>query len=89
MLAVKYLLAPIILLFAVALPWRDLVAGEAATSWQEEWNRTVKAAEQEGQLVLYSLSEIGEAISNAGFQKKFPRSKSRWSRRVAASMSHG
>ena len=74
-MAVKNLLAPIILLLAVALPWRDLVAAEAGGAWQEEWNRTIKAAEQEGQLILYSLSEIGEAISNTGFQKKFPKIK--------------
>ena len=43
--------------------------------WEAEWNRTVKAAEQEGQLVLYSLTEVGEAISNTGFQKKFPKIK--------------
>src|SRR5512143_1153687 len=47
----------------------------AASGWEPEWNRTVKAAEQEGQLVLYSLTEVGEAISNTGFQKKFPKSK--------------
>ena len=40
-----------------------------------EWERTVKAAEQEGQVVLYSLTEVGEAISNTGFQKKFPKIK--------------
>ncbi len=44
-------------------------------SWQTEWDKTVKAAEQEGQVVLYSLSEIGDAIANTGFQKKFPKIK--------------
>jgi iron(III) transport system substrate-binding protein len=41
----------------------------------DDWNRTVRAAEQEGQVVLYSLTEIGEAIANGGFQKKFPKIK--------------
>ncbi len=50
-------------------------AGEAQGPWEEEWNRTVKAAEQEGQLTFYSLSEIGEAIRNTSFQKKFPKIK--------------
>ena len=45
----------------------------AAETWQIEWDKTIKAAEQEGQVVVYSLSEIGEAIANTGFQKKFPR----------------
>lgn len=75
MMDVKNLLAPIILLFAVALPMRHLVAAEVRAPWQDEWDKTVKAAEQEGQLVLYSLSEIGEAIFNTGFQKKFPKIK--------------
>ena len=50
-------------------------AAVAAEIWQEEWNRTVKAAEQEGQVALYSLSEVGDAIANTGFQKKFPKIK--------------
>ena len=47
----------------------------AAETWQIEWDKTIKAAEREGQVVVYSLSEIGEAIANTGFQKKFPRIK--------------
>jgi iron(III) transport system substrate-binding protein len=46
-----------------------------ANSVSDEWSRTVKAAEQEGQLVLYSLSEIGDAIANTSFGKKFPKIK--------------
>ena len=44
-------------------------AAETKASWQTEWDNTVKAAEQEGQVALYSLSEIGDAIANTGFQK--------------------
>src|SRR5437773_11073177 len=50
-------------------------AAETKASWQTEWDKTVKAAEQEAQVVLYSLSEIGDAIANTGFQKKFPKIK--------------
>ena len=53
----------------------DSLAADAGGAWQDEWNRTIKAAEQEGQMILYSLSEIGDAISNTGFQKKFPKIK--------------
>ena len=59
---------------AIAIP-RTAFAAEVKASWQEEWEKTVKAAEQEGQVVLYSLSEIGDAIANTGFQKKFPKIK--------------
>ena len=48
---------------------------ETKAAWQTEWDNAVKAAEQEGQVVLYSLSEIGDAIAHTGFQKKFPKIK--------------
>ncbi len=50
-------------------------AAEVQLAWQVEWERTVKAAEQEGQLVLYTLSEVGEVFVNSSFQKKFPKIK--------------
>jgi iron(III) transport system substrate-binding protein len=59
---------------AIAIP-HAAFAGEVRATWQDEWDKTVKAAEQEGQVVLYSLSEIGDAISNTSFQKKFSKIK--------------
>jgi iron(III) transport system substrate-binding protein len=59
---------------AIFIPQTALTV-EVKTPWQEEWDKTLKAAEQEGQVVLYSLSEIGDAIANTSFQKKFPRIK--------------
>jgi len=50
-------------------------SAQGAADWQVEWEKSVKAAEQEGQVVLYSLSEVGEALANGGFQKKFPKIK--------------
>ncbi len=76
MLGVKNLLAALIGFSTVAIVIvHGAFAGELRAPWQEEWDRTVKAAEQEGQVVLYSLSEIGDAIANTGFQKKFPKIK--------------
>ena len=69
---VGLLLAMMIVAWAGSLSAAD---PNPAQAWDAEWNRTVKAAEQEGQLVLYSLTEVGEAISNTGFQKKFPKIK--------------
>jgi len=69
---VRSLLAVVMLGLAGSVSAAD---SNAAPGWDAEWNRTVKAAEQEGQLVLYSLTEVGEAISNTGFQKKFPKIK--------------
>ena len=70
------MIAALLLFSTLAIPIpRAAVAAEVKASWQEEWEKTLKAAEQEGQVVLYSLSEIGEAIANTGFQKKFPKIK--------------
>ena len=70
------LIAALLLFSPLAIPiLLAAVAAEVKASWPEDWERTVKAAEQEGQIVLYSLSEIGDAITNTGFQKKFPKIK--------------
>ena len=42
-------------------------------AWQVEWDKTVKAAEQEGQLTLYSNEGIDGSIKD--FQSKFPKVK--------------
>lgn len=50
------------------LGWEPMLhAGEA---WQAEWDRTLKAAEQEGELTYYTLGEVGFVPE---FEKKFPR----------------
>jgi len=76
MLGIKSLIVALVVLspVAIAIP-HAAFAGEVRAPWQDEWEKTVKAAEQEGQVVLYSLSEIGDAIANTSFQKKFPRIK--------------
>ena len=76
MLGTKSLIVALIVFSTATLLIRHAVlAGEVRASWQDEWDRTVKAAEQEGQVVLYSLSEIGDAIANTSFHKKFPKIK--------------
>jgi iron(III) transport system substrate-binding protein len=45
----------------------------SANPSQEEWTRTLKAAEQEGQLVLYANEGIEGSIQD--FQKRFPKLK--------------
>jgi iron(III) transport system substrate-binding protein len=46
----------------------------AAEAWAAEWERTIKAAEAEGEVSYYSLGEIGFLSE---FEKKFPRIKVR------------
>ena len=40
---------------------------------QEEWDRTIKAAEKEGQLTLYANEGIEGSVND--FQKRFPKIK--------------
>lgn len=44
----------------------------AASGWEQEWERTVKAAEQEGQVVVYKIAHDAEWHA---FQKKYPKIK--------------
>ena len=46
----------------------------SASAWETEWERTIKAAEQEGEFFYYSLGEVGFL---GEFEKKFPRIKVR------------
>jgi ABC-type Fe3+ transport system substrate-binding protein len=48
------------------------LAVEAPTAWEGEWERTVKAAEQEGQVVVYKIANDSEWHA---FQKRFPKIK--------------
>src|SRR5213594_2076512 len=48
------------------------LAGEAPLSAEAEWERTVKAAEQEGEVVVYKLRTD---IAWHAFQKRFPKIK--------------
>jgi iron(III) transport system substrate-binding protein len=43
-----------------------------AEAWRAEWERTIKAAEQEGEVFYYTVGEFGFL---AEFEKKFPRIK--------------
>ena len=48
--------------------------GEAKPAWQAEWEKTVKAAEVEGKIVVYSNSGLDPVLREA-FQKKYPKIK--------------
>src|SRR4030095_8927463 len=49
-------------------------AAESKPNWQTEWERTVKAAEEEGQLTVY-VSGYGALIDSGVFQKAYPKIK--------------
>jgi len=64
MLVVCYALAVLILAFGQTV--------QAAAAWETEWERTVKAAEQEGEVSYYTVGEFNFLTE---FEKKFPRIK--------------
>ena len=49
-------------------------AAESKPTWQAEWERTVKAAEEEGQLTIY-IAGYGAILDAGVFQKAFPKIK--------------
>lgn len=65
-------LIPSLLLILSLLGWQQGL--HAAEAWQGEWERTLRAAGQEGELTYYAIGEVGFV---AEFEKKFPRIKVR------------
>jgi iron(III) transport system substrate-binding protein len=55
-------------------PSRPILAADSKGSWQSEWNQTVRAAEQEGQ-VMVSIGGYGAIIDSGVFQKTYPKIK--------------
>ena len=49
-------------------------AADSRPAWQMEWEKTVKAAEEEGTLVIY-MTQAFEPVFREVFQKKFPKIK--------------
>jgi len=49
-------------------------AAQSPPAWQVEWDKTVKAAEAEGALVIY-MTQAFEPVFREAFQKKFPKIK--------------
>lgn len=66
MLIVFYALTVFLLAFSQTV--------HAAAAWEAEWERTVKAAEQEGEISYYTLGDFNFLSE---FEKKFPRIKVR------------
>ncbi len=47
-------------------------AGEARPAWQQDWEKTVQAAKNEGQVTVYVHSTYGPVLSSGAFEKAFP-----------------
>lgn len=65
---------PMLLFSSAILTSGLLFAAESRPAWQVEWEKTVKAAEEEGALVIY-MTQAFEPVFRDFFQKKFPKIK--------------
>jgi iron(III) transport system substrate-binding protein len=62
------------LLIALFFPLSPALAADARPEWQLDWERALKAAEQEGELMVYTTTST-DAVLREVFQKKFPKIK--------------
>ena len=65
----EFLMALPLLTFAIVAS-----AADSKSAWQVEWERTVKAAEAEGQLTVY-IAGYSAVVEAGVFQKAFPKIK--------------
>lgn len=73
-MARRYIISLLISLFAVHVFDHHLVFGQTKPTWQTEWDRTIRAAETEGQVVVYS-GDTFDSILLEVFQKRNPKIK--------------
>jgi iron(III) transport system substrate-binding protein len=52
----------------------NLLAAESRPAWQADWDKTVRAAEEEGAVTIY-MTQAFEPVFKEAFQKKFPKIK--------------
>src|SRR5687768_2766495 len=70
----KVVFGVLLLVYQCIGPIRLILAAESKASWQTEWDQTVRAAEQEGQIMV-SIGGYGAIIDSGIFQKTYPKIK--------------
>jgi iron(III) transport system substrate-binding protein len=55
-------------------PVESISAAEAKPAWQLDWEKAIKAAEEEGAVTIY-MTQAFEPVFRDAFQKRFPRIK--------------
>jgi iron(III) transport system substrate-binding protein len=68
------LMAPFLSIVSVPLGQAQVVAAEPKAAWQTEWEKTVKAAEEEAALVIY-MTQAFEPVFRETFQKRYAKIK--------------
>ena len=64
----------LLLVFQILLFVGWVSISEAIPDWKAEWEKTVKAAEKEGQVTIY-ISGYRDIVDSGAFQKKYPKIK--------------
>ena len=62
------------LLGGLLFGWGVAVAADARADWQTEWDKTLKAAEEEAAVTIY-MTQAFEPVFREAFQKKYPKIK--------------
>ena len=61
-------------LWPIILSSSLVLAAEPKAAWQADWDKTLKAAEEERELVIY-MTQAFEPVFREAFQKKYPKIK--------------
>jgi iron(III) transport system substrate-binding protein len=70
----KFVFGAVLLVCQLTGSIRLILAAESKATWQAEWDRTVRAAEHEGQVTV-SIGGYGAIIDAGVFQKTYPKIK--------------
>ena len=65
---------PLMPLLVAVLMATPISSASAQTNWQAEWEKTLRVAESEGQLMLYGCCYDYDRVLE-GFKKKYPKLK--------------
>ncbi|MET0500635.1 MAG: hypothetical protein ABW172_03840 [Candidatus Binatia bacterium] len=68
------LIAFLLSIVAVPLEQSLVLSAEPKAGWQADWDKTVKAAEEEGALAIY-ITQAFEPVFREVFQKRYPKIK--------------
>jgi len=73
-MSTRFVIGSILTLMLALVAAHMTRAAESRPAWQVDWEKTVKAAEEEGALVIY-MTQAFEPVFRESFQKKYPKLK--------------
>ena len=73
-MSTRFVIGSILTLMLALVAAHMTRAAESRPAWQVDWEKTVKAAEEEGALMIY-MTQAFEPVFRESFQKKYPKLK--------------